>query len=254
MMAIRMHLLHINCHWAQTNLDRFLLLFFTSWTRINYNVSPVQGRHGTWRTSFQRCLTSKGLYNQVDQSGGNKYGVVHGNLIPFLLFFFLFLTNEDFAVNNSPDVHWLVAVSVGCTIVCPTLHFISSFVKFSISTVVFHSIRQGPWRVTALPKFWFRHLQNLGVTTPEIRQYSAAGRKILPCWDCDHQTVSAQEKNLCYQRYISAILKAAWCVTAELNEIVQYSNLIMTLYDAFPVQHCVNFDEIWNVWMMFKSV
>jgi len=40
-------------------------------------------------------------------------------------------------------------------------------------------------------------------------------------WDCDHQTVSALEKMACYKRYISAILKAAWRVTAELNEIVQ---------------------------------
>ena len=90
------------------------------------------------------------------------------------------------------------------------------------STVVFHSIRQGLWRVTALPKFLFRHFQNLAVTRPKIRRYCAAGRKILLCWASDHQTVSALKKNLCYKRYISAILEAAWRVTAELNEILQY--------------------------------
>jgi len=46
--------------------------------------------------------------------------------------------------------------------------------------------------------------------------------QILLYWDCDHQTVSALEKIARYNRYISAILKAAWRVTAELNEIVQY--------------------------------
>ena len=60
-------------------------------------------------------------------------------------------------------------------------------------------------------------------TRREIRQYGAAGRKILPCWDCGHQTVSALEKIACYKRYISAIFKAAWRVTAKLNEIVQYT-------------------------------
>ena len=93
--------------------------------------------------------------------------------------------------------------------------------KFS-STVVFHSIRQGLWHVTAQPKFWFQHSQNLAVTRPEIRQYSAAGRKIILCWDSDHQTVPALEKIARYYRYLSAILKAAWRVTAELNEILQY--------------------------------
>ena len=94
-------------------------------------------------------------------------------------------------------------------------------------TVVFHSIRQGLWRVTAQPKFWFQHSQNLAMTRPEIRQYTAAGRKIILCWDSDHQTVSALEKNACYHRYISAILKAAWRVTAKLNEILQYLRLSM---------------------------
>ena len=60
------------------------------------------------------------------------------------------------------------------------------------------------------------------MTRPGIWQYSATGRKILLYTDCDHQTVSALEKIAHYNRYISAILKAAWCVTAELNEIVQY--------------------------------
>jgi len=93
----------------------------------------------------------------------------------------------------------------------------------TLSTVVFHSIRQGLWRITALLKFLFRHFQNLAVTRPKIRQYSAAGRKILPCWAFDHQTVSALEKNLHYKHYISAILEAVWRVTAELNEILQYA-------------------------------
>ena len=53
------------------------------------------------------------------------------------------------------------------------------------------------------------------------QKYSAAGRKIILCWDSDHQTVPALEKIARYYRYLSAILKAAWRVTAELKEILQ---------------------------------
>ena len=35
------------------------------------------------------------------------------------------------------------------------------------------------------------------------------------------QMISALHQNLCYLRYISAILSAAWCITAKLNEIIQ---------------------------------
>jgi len=50
---------------------------------------------------------------------------------------------------------------------CPILRFIRwctlfyfiflSFLSSFSYTVVFHSIRQGPWHVTTQPKFWFQH-------------------------------------------------------------------------------------------------
>jgi len=40
-------------------------------------------------------------------------------------------------------------------------------------TVPFHSNRQGPWRVTALPKFWFRQPPKIAVTSPNFGKFSA---------------------------------------------------------------------------------
>ena len=116
---------------------------------------------------------------------------------------------------ESMDSTWNKSVPHGFHVEC------GGMVKYCI-TVVFHSIRQGLWCVTAQPKFWFQHSQNLAMTRPEIWQYSATGHKIILFWDSDHQTVSALEKIACYHHYILAILKATWCITAELNEILQY--------------------------------
>ena len=48
------------------------------------------------------------------------------------------------------------------------------------------------------------------------------------------QLISALDYYLRYLRYISANLRAAWRVTAELNEIVQYLQRIVLL--AFDLQ------------------
>jgi len=86
----------------------------------------------------------------------------------------------------------------------------------------FHSIWQVLWHVTTLPKFWFWQLQILAVTRLEIWQYGAAGHKILLFETVITKWFWHWKKMACYKHYISAILKAAWCVTAKLNEIVQY--------------------------------
>jgi len=44
---------------------------------------------------------------------------------------------------------------------------------------------------------------------------------IFNAFSSNFQMISALDQNLRYLRYISAILRAAWRVTAELNEILQ---------------------------------
>ena len=120
------------------------------------------------------------------------------------------------------------------------------------STVLFHSIRHPAWRVTSLPKFRFRQAPYLNVTFKYFRQVGCkfcARRLKIVHFQLNYinylhnahkrdrrgsgiffyfkfifsnfRMISALHENLRYLRYISAILSAAWRVTAELNEIVQ---------------------------------
>ena len=53
------------------------------------------------------------------------------------------------------------------------------------TTVLFHSIRHPAWRVTSLPKFWFRQVPDLNVTSKYFRQvgckFCVRSLKIVHC-------------------------------------------------------------------------
>ena len=93
-------------------------------------------------------------------------------------------------------------------------------------TVPFQSIRQGLWHVMGLLKIWFQQPSKVVVTYPNFWEIFGslapqATRKFL-YYSHDYQMNSAHHKNCHDNHDISAFWRVPWCVTAELNEMVQY--------------------------------
>ncbi len=107
------------------------------------------------------------------------------------------------------------------------------------STVSFHSIRQGLLPVTSLLKFWFRHFTKWPWHSLKILAVWHCRPQIFLFLACDLQMNSAPDENGHYLRDISAILEAPWRVTAELNEMVQYSNMgVGVTSHHITITHC----------------
>ena len=99
------------------------------------------------------------------------------------------------------------------------------------STVLFHSIWQGAWCVTGLPKFYFQQPHKPAVTCGNFRQCSAAGDKKFLYQAHNHQMILAPGQNQHDVRDYSA--SGRGCVMRdcriERNTTVLYSFCFITL-------------------------
>jgi len=82
------------------------------------------------------------------------------------------------------------------------------------NTVLNHSIRQALWPVTTTTKFWFRHITIYGRICKLLR----VPRPIFGCFGADFRRFCCDPCDLSSNR------EGLWPVTAELNDLVQYTN------------------------------
>ena len=111
------------------------------------------------------------------------------------------------------------------------------------TTVPFHSIRTRVWHVTLCPKFWFQTPSKRMVTRvipPSAQRQSGPLIAIFSIGA--HQCF--QTRAVWHKTFVTfrTIWRGLWCVTSELNEMVQYtSNSKMSILvhsSAIPVASC----------------
>ena len=113
---------------------------------------------------------------------------------------------------------------------CPSTARAMVMTRCSTDTVPFHSIQQASWPVTELPKFGFGRRPKWPWHGEIFRQSTARGHEKLRIQVCRgnlFRQVQLRRRDDCD---ISVFGRHPWRVTAELNEMVQYSK---NLYGDF---------------------